>query len=91
MNIDPLSNYDATRQSRSKPRASGQEGSELFSNGFERLSFEFTNKVRESIASAPGVRPEVVERGRLLLSDPNYPSQEIVERIAALVTPLSED
>jgi hypothetical protein len=31
-----------------------------------------------------------VERGRELRDDPSYPGQEIIEKIAALITPLPE-
>ena len=91
MNIDPLSNYGYTQHSRSRIGASGQQPGQPSGGATERLSVQSTGTVRDIFASTPEIRPEVVERGRELRADPGYPSQEIVERIAALVTPLSEE
>jgi hypothetical protein len=38
-----------------------------------------------SLQSDLHVRPEVVARGRLLASDPNYPPQQIIASLASLV------
>ncbi|MBL9202605.1 MAG: hypothetical protein JNL39_18985 [Opitutaceae bacterium] len=38
--------------------------------------------LRTQLAEQPEVRPEVVERARALAADPDYPSIEIVQRIA---------
>jgi hypothetical protein len=91
MNIDPLSNYGFTQRSQAKARSNGQEAGKSASGASERLSAQLTSTIREIFASVPEIRPEVVERGRELLADPTYPPQHVVERIAALVTPLSED
>lgn len=91
MNIDPLSNYGYTQHSQSKARANGEQVDKPADGASERLSVELTSTVRDIFASTPEIRPEVVERGRQLLFDPSYPSQEIVERIAALVVPFSEE
>ena len=37
------------------------------------------------------IRPEVVAKGKELLNDPNYPSQEIVESIAKLIVPFDDE
>ena len=37
------------------------------------------------------IRPEVVAKGKELLDDPNYPSQEIVESIARLIVPFEDE
>jgi hypothetical protein len=91
MNIDPLSNYGYTQRSHGRARANGQDAGKSASGSSERLSAQLTNTIREIFASEPEIRPEVVDRGRELLADPTYPPQHVVERIAALVTPLSED
>ncbi len=41
----------------------------------------------KTLSELPEVRPEMVERGKALLADPNYPSRQICEKIAGLVTP----
>ena len=91
MNIDPLSNSNINPSYR-RHSAFGASGNEAAATGgFEQLSADRSATVRETLASLPEIRPEVVARGRELLPDSNYPSQEIVEKIAALITPLSED
>jgi len=39
------------------------------------------------MARIPEIRPEVVERGRQLLADSNYPGPEIAQEIASLIVP----
>ncbi len=41
----------------------------------------------KTLSELPEVRPEMIERGKALLADPNYPSRQICEKIAGLVTP----
>ncbi len=41
----------------------------------------------KTLDELPEVRSEMVERGKALLADPNYPSRQICEKIAGLVTP----
>lgn len=91
MNIDPLKNSGFLYQTRVNGRSHGQEQTPAQTNDSDRLSAELSEKVRNSLASLPEVRPEVVERGRQLRADPSYPSREVVEKIARLITPLSED
>lgn len=60
----------------------------------DRISTEHAAFLRSELERQPEVRPEVVERARGLVSDPKYPSHEIVQHVAAqiLAAPdLSED
>lgn len=91
MNIDPLSNSNITPSYRRHASVDGGAGDNAPSSGFDQLSTDRSTSVRETLAALPEIRPEVVARGRELLADPNYPSQAIVEKIAQLITPLSED
>lgn len=93
MNINPLGNSNYIYQSGQKNGANGANGS----NGAEargpqsdRLKADLSQGIRESLASIPEIRPEVVERGKALLADPDYPSKAVVEKIAQFVTPLPE-
>ena len=45
----------------------------------------------DALREQPEIRPEVVAKGKELLDDPNYPSQEIVESIAKLIVPFDEE
>jgi len=91
MNIDPLSNPEFVRQSLVNGQKNGHAGNSPVDNGADQLATTFSSRVREALASIPEVRLEVVERGRQLLADPNYPSFEITAEIARRISPLSED
>ena len=51
----------------------------------DQLSTDGVDKLRNLIASEPEVRPEVVEKGRALAADPDYPSSDVVQRMAGLL------
>ena len=89
MKIDPLHNSGHINRPHVNGRANGHAAAGEQTT--DRLSTELSNKVREAFASIPEIRPDVVERGHQLRVDPNYPSQEIVEKIARLITPFSEE
>jgi hypothetical protein len=60
----------------------------------DQISTESAAFLRAELVRQPEVRPEVVERGRTLAADPNYPSSSIIQGIAGkiLASPdLSED
>jgi hypothetical protein len=92
MNIDPLSTsgelYRAHLSARENEPQPAQSRTQ---EDYDRLSTESSNKVRAALAAMPEVRPEMVERGRALLADPNYPSPQIMRQIASLITPLPEE
>lgn len=90
MNIDPLDNSGYVQQPRANAQSAARQPAAPQQES-DRLSAELSEKVRESLSSQPDIRPEVVERGRQLAADPNYPSPEIVRKIASLITPLSEE
>lgn len=91
MNIDPLSNSNINPSQRRLNSFNEHTGETAARGGFDQLSTGLSSSVRDRLAALPEIRPEVVDRGRQLLLDPNYPSQAIVEKIASLITPLSED
>ncbi len=45
----------------------------------------------DKLRSQPEIRPEMVAKGKELLNDPNYPSQDIVEKMAKLIVPFADD
>jgi hypothetical protein len=61
-------------------RISAQE-----SAGAERLSASSQATLQSVLRSQPELRPEVVERGRQLVVDGNYPSKEIVRRLSEIL------
>jgi len=46
--------------------------------------------IDNAMSRIPEIRPDVVERGQALLTDPNYPGPQITEKIAALIVPFDE-
>jgi hypothetical protein len=54
--------------------------------GIDSLSTENAESLRQSLANTPEIRPEVVEAGRRLAIDPNYPPREIIEQLAKMFT-----
>ena len=64
------------------PRAAGET---------DRFSTESLNRLRQALDQQPSVRPDVVELGRSLASDPAYPSEPIVRKLAALLVSQPDD
>ena len=46
------------------------------------MSFEYTQALEQTLKETPTVRPEAVNRAAGLLSDSNYPSDEVLDRVA---------
>lgn len=91
MNINPLNNSNYVQQARINGRSKPQDGAVTQDQDSDSLSAETSENVRSALASLPEVRADVVARGRQLAADPNYPSQDIVNKIAQLITPLPEE
>ena len=53
--------------------------------GADHLSADKTSLVRSVLSRQMEIRPEVVERGRVLAADPAYPSVDIIRRVAELI------
>ncbi len=87
MNIDPRNstNHIYAKNSVSKP-ASAEATNAANPQNTDTIKLGALDKLR----SEPEIRPEVVAKGKELLNDPNWPSQEIVESIAKLITPLDD-
>lgn len=50
----------------------------------DSLSTPNAEILRQALESTPEVRPDVVENGKKLAVDPNYPPREIIEQLARL-------
>ena len=57
----------------------------------DRFSTESLNRLRQALDEQPTVRSEVVELGRSLASDPGYPSEPIVRKLAELLVAQPDD
>jgi hypothetical protein len=47
------------------------------------MSFENTQALEQTLKETPTVRPEAVSRAAALLADTNYPSDEVLNRVAS--------
>jgi hypothetical protein len=52
----------------------------------DSLSSASTQGLRDALAQTAEIRPEVVQRGKSLAVDPNYPPRELIESLAELMT-----
>lgn len=91
MNIDPRNNagyiYSNHLSPNSKAQnANSQQPRAAVSGDSEKIQLSALDKLR----SEPEIRPEVVAKGKELLDDPNFPSQEMVNKIAKLITPFAD-
>ena len=92
MNIDPnqanqiqaqiLASRQNANASHNGPAAKAQASSKA-----APVEFNILDKLRNQ----PEIRPEVVAKGKELLKDPNFPSPEMINSIAKLITPLADD
>jgi hypothetical protein len=70
----------------SAPKSSANRGGRLLSGA--------TGQFQDALASQPEIRPEMVEKGRVLAEDPDYPSAAVIKHVAGLILnspDLSED
>jgi hypothetical protein len=50
------------------------------------MSFNNTEALEQTLKETPTVRPEAVTRAAALMSDPNYPSNEVLDRVATVLS-----
>ena len=57
----------------------------------DRFSTDSLNRLRQALDQQPAVRSDVVELGRSLASDPGYPPEPIVRKLAELLVSQPDD
>ena len=62
-----------------KPRARSVE------MGSDQLSLDKVELLRTALANQPAIRPEVVERGRVLAADPAWPTHDIMRHVSRMI------
>lgn len=50
------------------------------------MSFDNTEALEQTLKQTPTVRPDAVARATALMSDPNYPSNEVLDRVATVLS-----
>jgi len=79
-NLNGYNRTDPSSHLSAKPAANAKIDAD---NG-ERLSSSNTQALQEALKSSPEIRPEVVERGKLLAVDGSYPPRAIIESLSKL-------
>jgi hypothetical protein len=90
MNIDPLSNSNINPFSR-RHASAYKASDEAAGAAGDQLSTSRSASVRDALAALPEIRSDVVAHGRELAADPSYPGQDIIRKIAELITPLPQE
>lgn len=57
----------------------------------DRFSTDSLNRMRQALDQQPATRPDIVELGRSLASDPAYPQEPIVRKLAELLVSQPDD
>ena len=91
MNIDGID--PSLIESLKTPFLSGQTAEPVQAPKPEEVKAE-TEKIQqlaEKVQELPDNRPDVVERGKELLSDPNYPSPDVEDQVAKILLGVAEE
>jgi len=90
MNIDPRNNasHIYAQNVAGQAKAQGQPAAAKAPiGGQDKVELNALRALR----SEPEIRPEAVAEGKKLLSDPSFPSREVVESVAKLIEPFADD
>ena len=90
MNIDPLSSSGGPVNGANGFTHRNEETQSQHAAKRDTISIERSMRIDSAMDQIPEIRPEVVERGRQLLADPNYPSPDLAQKIASLIVPFDE-
>lgn len=75
--------------------AAAQHAPRKANNGpSDQIHIDKAAALRSGLQAVPEVRPEVVARAQALAADPSYPSDDIIQKVSALIVnspDLSED
>jgi hypothetical protein len=82
MNIQPVKSDGVPAPARPKtpPSKAPEAPAEA-----ETPKTESQARLRDILAKEPAVRPEEVERGKALAADPNYPSADLLGKLAEML------
>jgi hypothetical protein len=81
--IESTSNSDRTARVGHTPTQASK--AKNVAPGRDKFNSAQADTLREALARTPEVRPEVVERGKQLAADPNYPSPDILSKVAEII------
>jgi hypothetical protein len=82
MNIPHVNTAGLVPPARSKPESVKAPASRAAGDVFKP---EQNEKLMNLIHAEPDARPEAVERARALVTDPSYPSNAVIEKVARAI------
>lgn len=91
--INPTSSSDRSAQSNAAESAAARANRQSAPRP-DKLALESMPQLRKALLAQPEIRPEVVERGRILAADDSYPSKAILRQVGSMLIAspdLSED
>jgi hypothetical protein len=71
--------------SQSVSRQAAAPATDNSANTGNTMSFERTKALEQSLRDTPVVRPDKVAQAKALVNDPNYPSDEALNRMSGLL------
>jgi hypothetical protein len=80
MKIQPFKTDNV--QPPARPKAKAAAGADAPKSATGQQKAERKERLKEALMREPAVRPEVVERARKLAADPDYPSVDVLTKIA---------
>jgi len=91
MNIQSVRPEIVAEAAKAKPK-SKNANNELPSEGVVRDSYmpEQNENLMQALRSQPDVRPDVLERARRLVADPDYPPKEVIGAVAKFLVQSNE-
>ncbi len=84
MEINPQRSIRPVQKAERKPKAGRSESAPVALEGTLFLGSEMIAAIESGLAALPEVRQELVDVGKQLAEDPNYPSAEELEDLAQL-------
>lgn len=82
MKIQPAKMESVPLPAKAKPKSPADAAMPDVQTDQLQLKTGRNERMKQALMSEPAVRPEVVERAKKLAADPNYPSPDILAKIA---------
>ncbi len=82
MSIQPVKTEGIAVPLKPKAQPAGTKSSPAQQPATDRVEIERQESLIETVRQEPGIRPEVLERAKALVNDPNYPSADVLSGVA---------